>query len=1248
MNSRIILNIAGQIVRVFDFGSRLAGTRSGVSLLKRALCVSVACLAALNLMALSGDGATITVDPDAGVFSGSGDTTVINGVVYRIGALANGGTVREIFVHGDMNLNDGDIIQASLDSTKAVRFVVGGNANIAPGAVLNFAAENGQTRGGGGIGAAGGAGGTGGVQGGSHQAALSGDSGVDGLPGGQGTAGVNQGPLAPVTSLANGGTGGNGGAFGANGWVISPAENPATFQPGDGGIAGSVGNNGASGAMGGNGIAGGVGGLTRSPNNAAFLALAAGNGGNGGQGGGGGGTGGAGGFGGLGGPGQAGAGGVRGADNVGQHGFVVGGDGGLAGLGGSGGSRGSGGDGANGGGNGGDGGAGGAGGGAVEIRAYGVIRFDGLARTNGSDGTRGGTGTQAANSGRSLGEPGSLGQTGNSGLPGGNGDTIGMESVAIGNAGMGGAAGAAGQPGSAGVGGGTFSSGTVFPVFRHVAGGGGGGGGGGRGGDGGHGGDGGFAAAGGVGGAGAGGGGGTVLFNATVVRGSGQVNVAPGVDGDSFVEGTGGIGIFVPGTRSSAANGNYYNSAVGSIAGANQPGVIRDLFGLPLGNQHTVTNTALLVAHPFVNIGNIPYLPSGVERPGGGMFELVNGTNSAEAYGRTNVSSGDPVFAAVVAGGGVPQYAIGAMARGSIEAVTGVSFSIYEGLYVMSMPGGPALQQPKLGGLNAGQSALLDGGYATRSEFGGSGPTAVAQLASGEVYATTIHKPLEPALEFSAAAPGDLASASGGWFTAPDYTTTRVVLPSGASAAYLISPRLAGAPAASPAKILVGRAGPADFTLSNLNTQDATDLYAWISDGEGDGSYDVNITSAGMAFGRHDLILSEGASVASRVNGIARRRGNLNVAVASNDAFAPTQYIPVAQGVAPLAIVTGPSSRRPAYRLGESVNFRLDVANFGDGNESGLGSVSNLRGELLAPAPESGFAYDDAAIDLADLTAVNFNVALPTAERGTVEHDFDFSFVNGSNDGQNNAFSRSINVKYQMVGPEFAALISDPTGSATMAERTTVRFGSLAANGSALATLKLLNETTDVNTTHDISDLVQLYIHSANISGPDAGLFSMSDVSNLWLDRGGEFDLGLSFLGAAAPGDYRATLTIDTDQFAQFVGGVGQSFSFDLAATVREVLAGDYNNDDLVDAADYTVWRDHFGAPAGSLPNDVDGGMIGQAQYDTWKANFGLVRSGGGASEREIAAVPEPATLILIVVSVCGLAIGRPRCLRRR
>jgi len=78
-------------------------------------------------------------------------------------------------------------------------------------------------------------------------------------------------------------------------------------------------------------------------------------------------------------------------------------------------------------------------------------------------------------------------------------------------------------------------------------------------------------------------------------------------------------------------------------------------------------------------------------------------------------------------------------------------------------------------------------------------------------------------------------------------------------------------------------------------------------------------------------------------------------------------------------------------------------------------------------------------------------------------------------------------------------------------------------------------------------------------------------------------------------------------------------------------LAGDYNENGVVDAADYTVWRNNLGAPAGTLPNDGDGGTIGQPQYDTWKANFGAVLPGAGSIAVQLPAVPEPSTMLLLV-----------------
>ena len=81
---------------------------------------------------------------------------------------------------------------------------------------------------------------------------------------------------------------------------------------------------------------------------------------------------------------------------------------------------------------------------------------------------------------------------------------------------------------------------------------------------------------------------------------------------------------------------------------------------------------------------------------------------------------------------------------------------------------------------------------------------------------------------------------------------------------------------------------------------------------------------------------------------------------------------------------------------------------------------------------------------------------------------------------------------------------------------------------------------------------------------------------------------------------------------------------------VVEALPGDYNDDGVVDAADYVAWRNNVGAAPGTLPNDIDGGIIGDAQYATWRTNFGNASGGGSLAS---ATVPEPTGLLLLIVA---------------
>jgi hypothetical protein len=93
--------------------------------------------------------------------------------------------------------------------------------------------------------------------------------------------------------------------------------------------------------------------------------------------------------------------------------------------------------------------------------------------------------------------------------------------------------------------------------------------------------------------------------------------------------------------------------------------------------------------------------------------------------------------------------------------------------------------------------------------------------------------------------------------------------------------------------------------------------------------------------------------------------------------------------------------------------------------------------------------------------------------------------------------------------------------------------------------------------------------------------------------------------------------------------------------------AGDYNQNGMVDAADYTVWRDTLGSTTDLRANGDDtgasAGVIDQADYALWKTYFGQTAGSGSADVvRSRSAVPEPTTLVLLIFgTLCWLGNRR-------
>jgi T5SS/PEP-CTERM-associated repeat protein len=71
---------------------------------------------------------------------------------------------------------------------------------------------------------------------------------------------------------------------------------------------------------------------------------------------------------------------------------------------------------------------------------------------------------------------------------------------------------------------------------------------------------------------------------------------------------------------------------------------------------------------------------------------------------------------------------------------------------------------------------------------------------------------------------------------------------------------------------------------------------------------------------------------------------------------------------------------------------------------------------------------------------------------------------------------------------------------------------------------------------------------------------------------------------------------------------------------VAATLAGDFNSNGVVDAADYVVWRKTNGT---------------QVAYDSWRSHFGQA-AGSGSGTVSNAAVPEPSALVLLILGCAG------------
>ncbi len=123
------------------------------------------------------------------------------------------------------------------------------------------------------------------------------------------------------------------------------------------------------------------------------------------------------------------------------------------------------------------------------------------------------------------------------------------------------------------------------------------------------------------------------------------------------------------------------------------------------------------------------------------------------------------------------------------------------------------------------------------------------------------------------------------------------------------------------------------------------------------------------------------------------------------------------------------------------------------------------------------------------------------------------------------------------------------------------------------------------------------------------------------------------------------TKNLGTDQrgapYARVVGVVADIGSFELQSVTAPALLGDYNGNNLVDAADYVLWRKTLGNNVSRpfVGADGDGsGAVDGPDYGVWRLHFGM-SAGAGSSTLAAAATTEAAAPVNSAV-LAGYSVG--------
>lgn len=156
------------------------------------------------------------------------------------------------------------------------------------------------------------------------------------------------------------------------------------------------------------------------------------------------------------------------------------------------------------------------------------------------------------------------------------------------------------------------------------------------------------------------------------------------------------------------------------------------------------------------------------------------------------------------------------------------------------------------------------------------------------------------------------------------------------------------------------------------------------------------------------------------------------------------------------------------------------------------------------------------------------------------------------------------------------------------------------------------------------SEIIGLLLDDSSLTATDSLLGSLGKYSSI--DR-------------TATNFGEAVLTLSSDlKTLLFAFDAEAGDLYQLRVLTTATRTGDFNGDGVVDAADYTVWRESLSDPADLRGDGNRDGLVDEADYRLWRSLYGNTLA--AQSEAEQVRVPEPTTGLLVVIAAmltCGI-----------